>query len=237
MRILYFLIFMLSLSIVRAQADKEQTLRLIGNMTPYSPGVIGFDNRYQGIQGDPFLFSQWQLGRIRFVKQDTFSIPLNINIDLVKQVLVVQMRDGSSSQVTATNVKAIQTTDADQRLRRWTVLSEKEVENVNSVRLKFYEILHEGTFQLLKLTEKTFKKANYQGAYNVGNAFDEFVTEISYWLRGDGKKFTKVKMKRKEIESILPTSAPPLIKNQKLDLTNENDVIKLLGQLEVTAKQ
>lgn len=237
MRMIFFLLFLSLLLSASAQADKEQTLRLIGNLTPYSPGVIGFDNRYQGIQGDPFLFTQWQNGRILFSKQDTLSIPLKVNVDLVKQVMVVQMKDGSISQVTATNVKALQTTQDDQQLRRWVVLSEKEVENVNSVRLKFYELLHEGKFKLLKLVEKSFKKANYQGAYNVGNAYDEFVTENSFWLRGDGEKYNKVKLKRKEIESILPKAAAEIVKAQQLDLTNEMDIIKLLAQLEAISKQ
>lgn len=231
------LIFLIAFAIQHgtyAQIDAEQNLKALGNLTPYAPGAIGFDNRYQGIQGDPFLFSEWQDGQVQFAKQDTFSMSIKCNLDLVKQVLVVQMRNGSSSQVTATNIKAIQIKEGQ---RRWLTLSEKEVENINSVRLKFYELLHQGKYQLLKLTEKSFKKANYQGAYNIGNNYDEFLTETSYWLRSDGNRYTKVKMKRKEIEAMLPGTAAAFIKSEKLDLSEEKDVIKLLTILEASEQK
>lgn len=232
--LIFLIIFNAWTSIAQQPFDPEQNLRSLANLSPYSVGAQGFDNRYEGIRGNPLLFDNWQEGNIHFVKQDTMSMLVKFNVDLVKQVVIVQLRDGSIGQIGATTIKAFQRKEERKPSRRWVVFSEKEVEKINSVRLKFYEVLHEGKYQLLKSTEKQLKKASYEGAYNNGERYDEFLTEVYYWLRGDGVVYKKVKIKRKDIESALPESAIPLAKTQKLDLNNENDVIQLLSALDKT---
>lgn len=222
--------------------DPEQNLRILGNLNPLSVGAIGFDNRYEGVTGTPLLFTDWQWGTIQFVKQDTFSTPFKLNVDLVKNTLIVQLRDGSLGELSAANVKAIQIKNNDSGdLMRWVVASEKEVEGVKSVRLKFYQAFYEGSnMRLFKVTNKIFKKANYQGAYNSGNTYDEFITEESFWLHAGGKQFEKVKIKRKDIEnalSVQSAAVADLTKTHKLNLNDVKDVAKLLSLLENAEKK
>lgn len=220
--------------------DPEQNLRLLGNLNPLSVGAIGFDNRYEGVKGTPLLFPEWQWGTIQFAKQDTFSTDFKLNVDLIKNTLIVQLRDGSLGEISANNVKAIQVKNQVGELMHWTVASEKEVEGINSVRLKFYQSVYAGKMRLLKSTDKRFKKANYQGAYSNGNTFDEFLTDETYWLSIDGKVFEKIKIKRKDIENALSAQSAAvaeLSKTNKLNLNEVKDVATLLQLLETAEKK
>lgn len=221
--------------------DPEQNLRALGNLNPLSAGAIGFDNRYQGVKGTPLLFPEWQWGTIQFAKQDTFSsTPFKVNVDLIKNTLIVQLRDGSLGEISAMNVKALQVKNDLGELTNWTVASEKEVEGMNSIRRKFYQSFYEGKLRLVKSTIKVFKKGNYQGAYSNGNTYDEFLTEEHYWLSVDGKRFEKIKIKRKDIENALSaqaTAVTDLSKTHKLNLNEVKDVAKLLSLLETAEKK
>ena len=215
--------------------DPEQNLRALGNLTPLSVGAIGFDNRYAGVQGTPLLFPEWQWGTIQFTKQDTFSVPYKLNVDLIKNTLIIQLRDGSLGEISANNVQAIQVKNEAGAAMRWRVASEKEVEGIRSVRLKFYQAFYDGKSSLLKSNDKRFKKADYKGAYNAGNTHDEFLTEEAFWLRVEEKPFEKIKIRRKEMENALSAQAAEvtrLTKTNKLNLNDVNDVAQLLMLLE-----
>lgn len=216
--------------------DPEQNLRALGNLSPYSAGALGFDNRYEGVKGSPYLFSAWQNGRIQFAKQDTASLPIKLNVDLVTQVIIVQLKDGSNGQVSALYTKSFTTYNSDtETYHKWLVKSEKEVEGVKSVRLKFYEVLHEGNFNFLRSISKKFVKANYEGAYAAGEPFDEFKTEEDLWLQVPGQVYEKVKLRKKDIEKALSAYAEQvekLVKANKLNLNKESDIATLLKLLE-----
>ncbi|MFN7119683.1 MAG: hypothetical protein ACK4TA_23005 [Saprospiraceae bacterium] len=241
MKTLFTLVLAFTFSMILAQTptaiDPEQNLRTLGNLTPLSAGAMGFDNRYQGVQGTPFLFTEFQTGTIQFTKQDTFSTPFKLNVDLIKNTLLVQMKNGSLGEVSANNLKALQFSNLPNppQPSNWIILSEKEVEGNNSVREKFYGVLHNNQYRLLKSIEKTFKKASYQGAYNSGNTYDEFLTEEVYWLSAPGKPFEKIKLKRKDLEKALSAEAAKvqkIAKDNKLDLNDYYDIIQLLVLLE-----
>jgi len=215
--------------------DPEQNLRILGNLDPLSAGAIGFDNRYEGIKGSPFLFTDFQMGTIQFAKQDTFSTVFKLNLDLVKNTLLVQLRNGSLGEISANNLKALKFANIPGQTSQWIIASEKAVEGINSVRLKFYGAVYDGKSRLLKSVEKKFKKADYQGAYSSDRTYDEFLTNETYWLSVNGKPFEKVKMKRKDIEKTLADQAnqvEKLVKEQKLNLNSESDIVQLLKLLD-----
>lgn len=224
----------------RQSFDPEQNLRTLGNLSPLSVGAVGFDDRYQGIKGSPLLLPEWQWGNIQFMKQDTFgATPFKVNVDLIKNTLIVQLRDGSLGEVSAANIKKVQLRSETGESQQLVTVSEKEVEGINSVRLKLYQAFYEGNMRLLKSTNKIFKKADFKGAYNSGNTYDEFITEENYWLSVDGKRFEKIKIKRKDIENALSaqaTAVADLSKSNKLNLNDVKDVVKLLALLDAEKK-
>lgn len=207
----------------------------VGNLSPYIVSQMGFDNRYQGIKGTPMLFDNWQEGKVMLKEQDTFSMSLKLNIDLVIPAVMVRMPNGTVGQMGTTHLKKIQIIDAHNQQNVWIVAAEKEIEGTDNVRQRIYEVLKEGQFTLLKATQKRLQEADYQGAYNVGNKFDEFVAETIYWLRAGDQPFQKTKLKRKAIEEAFPQHTAHIekvMKKQKLDLTSDRDVITLLTAME-----
>ncbi len=241
MKVFFSFLMILFFSAATAQQtfDPEQNLRDLGNLSPYGAGAIGFDNRYEGIQGTPFLFEDWRLGSIKFIKQDTFSAPVKLNVDLITQVVTVQLRNGTAGEMSASYIQGLKVLDPDTKSsRQYLVAREGDIEGVRSVRLKFYEILHKGEFTFLKLVEKKFKKADFQGAYSADRRYDEFLTQESYWLQIPGKPFEKVALKRKNIEKALAgyeDRVSTITKKNKLNLNQEEDIAQLISLLENTS--
>ncbi len=215
-------------------AEMEQNLRMLGNLNALSPGLTGFDNRYEGVQGSPFLFDNWTEGTLQFAKQDTFSKGIvRINIDLIKQVILVPLRDGTQGEMSALNIKAFRAKDG----RTWITATEKEVEGSSSVRLKFYEVIYQGNrFALFKSVGKRYHQADFKGAYSSNVRHDEFVTEVFYWLNETGEKPQKFKvMRRKNLETALPAhqaAIKKLVQEHKLNLNDEKDAALLLQMLD-----
>ncbi|MBK7870173.1 MAG: hypothetical protein IPJ74_05530 [Saprospiraceae bacterium] len=221
--------------------DVEQNLRALGNLTPLSAGAIGFDNRYEGIKGTPFLFEDWVTGNIQFVKQDTFSTSVKLNVDLITQTITVQLRDGSLGEITAAYVQAIKISDPifPRKMRNYIVVREGDIEGLKSVRPKFYEALYKGEFMFLKSIQKKFRKADYAGAYSADRRYDEFLTEEVYWLKSPKSAYEKVTPKRKDILKTLSAyegEIEKIIKEKKLGLNNEEDISKMLEFLEASQR-
>ncbi len=221
-------------------ADQEQNLRMLGNLTPYSPGAVGFDNRYEGIQGSPFLFDMWTNGQVQFVKQDTLSATFQLNVDLVRQVVTVKLQDGTVGEMSALTIQRLQTTDpASGQTQTFLVATENEIEGVKSVRKKFYEVLHQGAFNFLKETLKKFRKADFEGPYSADRRYDEFLTEEKHWLQTPDKPYKKVRPRKRDIEKALADyekQVDKLVKTHKLHLNQEKDIATLLEFLETSER-
>lgn len=242
-----FILFTVSIGSIGAQIsaetanDPNENLRALGNMsTSNTAGALTFDNRYEGVQGTPFLFPTWYKGSLRFAKKDTMSAPVDMNVNLITQTVNVRLKDGSIGEISAMYTKGLKVFDEEQgKYRTWVTLSEKDVERKRSVRLKFYEELHSGTFNFLKSVGKSFVKADYSGAYAVGERYDEFVTEESYWMQTPGQPYEEVKLKRKHVENALDAygdQVKALSKEHKLNLGRAEDIIQLLEFLENTER-
>lgn len=220
--------------------DQEQNLRDLGNLNAFTPGAMGFDNRYEGIQGSPMLFDDWMSGTIQFVSQDTFTAPITLNIELVRQVVVVKLRDGSMGEMGAMNIKAVQVgQDSKKDAKTYIVAKENEVEGVKSVRPKFYEALHLGAFNFLKETRKEFRKADFKGPYSADRRYDEFLTEEHYWLQVPGQAYEKVRTRKRDIEKTLSAyedQVAALSKEHKLNLNKAEDIATLLEFLETSER-
>ena len=246
----YLTIFILSITCIGTVAaqvsgqsgnDPNENLRALGNMsTSNTTGALTFDNRYEGVKGSPFLFPSWYKGSIHFAKKDTMSAPVDMNVNLITQTVNVRLKDGSIGEINAMYTKGLKVLDKEQgNYRSWVTLSEKDVEGKRSVRLKFYEALHSGTFSLLKSVGKSFVKADYSGAYAVGERYDEFVTEESYWLQTPGQPYQEVRLKRKYVERALEAYADQvkaLSKEHKLNLGRTEDIVQLLEFLETAER-
>ena len=83
-----------------------------------------------------------------------------------------------------------------------------------------------------KRYQKEFVRANYEGGYSADRKYDEFADKSDLYIsRQNDEKFYKVKKSKKQILEAFPGTEDEIssyIKAEKLDLKDEEDVIKLL---------
>lgn len=221
-------------------ATNQQILEQIGNLSPFSPGILGFDNRYEGVKGSPYLFDTWTSGRIKFTQKDSLSLPLIFNVDLLENLVFVRLKGDLMGTVATAQVEMMEVKATDKMLRQWVVKQEREVEGSKSNKHTFYEVLYAGkSLQLLKKMEKQFRKADYKQAYGTDTRYDEFISETHYWLKQGDAPYQKIKLNQKSFEKGLPglaTDIKKLVTEHRLDLKEEADSARLLEFLEASRR-
>ena len=213
----------------------EQELRALGNIGPTSTGLRAIDNRYQGTEGTPFLSKNWQKGAFKLKEKEDFGQEVQIKLDLVEQLLYFKLPNGFGGSLPTANIQAFRVHTNQEHFRLFHIYPEAKIEGTTDTRPKFYEVLFDGKFVLLKRHLKEFVEADYKGAYSADRRYDEYVDKHVLWLQEAGKSFHKVKAKRKSLEQALPkyaNSIQKVIKSEKLALKKEEDIIQLLSALE-----
>lgn len=219
--------------------EAEQNIRAMTNLVN-GPGALGFDERYEGSKGTPYLFDQWRTARAKMYGLDTFSAEIKMNVDLMRQLMTILLRDGTTGYISPFNIRNIIIEEAGGSSSHWIVLSEHKVEGSNNEQPKFYEVLHQGDdYTLLKETKKLLIKATFQQPYSVSRNYDEFVTEYHYWLKEGDAPFNKVTLRKKVLEKALSekeTSVRQIAKTQNIDVREEAGIVRLLEFLETTER-
>lgn len=237
MKKLFILCFTALLTIALSAQETfnpQYNLEQLGNLGSFNVGAVAFDNRYEGVKGSALLFDHWQIARIRFAGQDTLGIPVKMNVDVYGGTIAVLLPSGSIGQSALRNAQAIQTEENGLPDKNYIVAPEREIGG-NSNRFVLYQVLYDGEVQLLKSIQKIIREADYKGAYSMGNPYDEIITETDYWLGAPGEGYEKIKLRRKDLQNALPKAADRMsdvVKKQKLQWSEEGDVIRLLAALE-----
>ncbi len=214
--------------------DNEQNLRALANLSPMTAGARSFDNRYEGVRGSPLLLPEMAPLEIRPADQDKTVTGLQGNLDLEKDLLYVRFKDGATGSIPASSIYSVVLTGQSGK-RLFRVLPARTVEGQNNDEVRFYEALYDGGFHFLKLTRKTFQKANYKGAYSPDRRYDEYLEEVSYFLQAGSAPYEKVRLKEKNLAKALPayeSAIKSISRKNKLDLSSEGGVVALLRLLE-----
>lgn len=232
--ILLFISFPLFAQLGSNPSENEQNLRSLANLNPLAPGARAFDNRYEGVRGTPLLLPEMAPLEVGPADRDDIITGLNGNIDLEKALLYVRFKDGATGSIPAASIRSVTITGPSGK-RLFRVFPILEVEGQNDEGVRFYEVLHDGAFTFLKLTRKTFQKANYQGAYSPDRRYDEYLEDVYYYVRAGTSPFEKVKLKEKTLSKALPAhenDIKSIARKNKLDLSTEAGVIALFRELE-----
>jgi hypothetical protein len=215
--------------------DQQENLRQLATLGPLSPGARGFDNRYEGVRGSPLLFEDWREARIVVQGGTAEGEQAEININQYDNLLVVRFPGGQAGTVPVAKIRMLHV-KTPAGTRTFESLPATMVENDSEEEKRFYEVLRQGKFTLLKAHEKIFQKADYKGAYSTDRRYDEFLDRQVYYLRGPDGPFEKLnKLKSKAIEKTLPgyeKEIGEIVNKEKLDLREERDVIRLIELLD-----
>lgn len=200
--------------------------------------IQSFDLRYEGVKGTPFLYEDWRDGHVTLRgKEDEEPRTFKMNINLLENQLFVVLYDGTVGPLPSKFVKDINfkaDTEEESKEIKFVPMIRKLVEGINNETLGYYQLIYEGDMKVLKHIRKTFKEADYKGAYSSDIRYDEYKQDTRYFVSADGISFVKVKMKTKNLEKAFPKHASEIrgiIKKGKLNLSKDEDIKTLFAAL------
>ena len=218
----------------QTSADKQQILDQVSQESLMGT-VQTYDNRYEGVKGNPFLNEDWQVGAFVLTDGSTHeNLPLRYDI--------------LSDELHFQNKMKIASVVPPDRLKKFTLRGEGAEEDWHFTKAKYFEslegvleadkilqLLYDNGYQLVAVRYKAIKKADYQGGYSRNKPYDE-ITEISpkYYLLKPGEPAEKIKPKKKSLMKAFPEQAERLekqLKVNKYNLADPNDVARLLKHL------
>lgn len=198
--------------------------------------VATFDLRYEGVKGTPYMYEDWREGYVLFKdKPEDDPKTFKMNINLFDHTLYVVLYDGAIGSLPSKVVKSVHFKTDTEEEEIFMPLIRKQVESTNFPGLGYYQVVYKGDLLLVKHHRKIFKEADFKGAYSADIRYDEYKDEKRYFLSTDGLTFEKIKLKGKTLEKLIPdmaTEIKSISKKEKLNLSKEEDVVKLLAALE-----
>ena len=182
--------------------SSEDNLQAIATLGPYSTGGMGFDNRYEGIKGTPRLLDTLMPAALRIVKQ-SYYITMDADLDLVENNLIYRHpvnRKMFSVPLDAIDEVIININGEEVLFRGTSGLAfEKELK-----KHKFYQVLKEGSYRLIKVPDKQFIAADYKNAYSADRRYDEYVLMNKYYLKGPDSTYHQIQLSKKSVLKVYP---------------------------------
>ena len=182
--------------------SSEENLQAIATLGPYSTGGLGFDNRYEGIKGTPRLLDTLVPASLRIARQAYF-IRMDADLDLVQNYVIYMhpvSRKMFSVPIDAINEVIININGNDVLFRSTSgLVFEKDLKEQ-----KFYQVLKEGSYPLIKIPFKQFVAADYKNAYSADRRYDEYVPMNKYYLKGPDSIYHQIQLSKKSVLKIYP---------------------------------
>jgi hypothetical protein len=194
--------------------------------------VRTFDERYEGVKGSPYLLNDFLPGILVHFSGQTFD-NLSLRYDLMKQeVAYVSTGMDNPLVVDARDLEMIIL--KDRRSQRDFLFKHRTIEMTKGREPQydhFIDLYDQGS-TLLVQPEKTFIKADYQGAFSQGQEYDEYRTEFAYFLRPKGQEgFQRVKLNNASLLKALSDQKKALktfLKEQDMDINIDGEAVQLL---------
>jgi hypothetical protein len=204
------IILLFTINAVYAQDSKiyqkgitaEQNLKAIVNVSPYSPGGIGFDTRYEGIKGSPRLNDSLLTSIVKIKGQKDY-FELETDIDLVSNSLIFSYPKGAKLQSIPADMitEVIFKKDGKDHLFR---TEEGSKFDKSAKDRKFFEVLAEQPYLFIKMHVKTFTEADYKGLYTIDRRYDEYGTIFRYYILTSDGTYNKIQLSKKSLAKLFP---------------------------------
>ena len=188
-----------------------------------------------GIQGTPYVFDKFSLGKIIFVN-GMESVDSNLNYSYFDHKLYYTQKNGLYVVNQQAKSFVLNSVDKDnnKESKQFMCLFPSVDDNTPAT---FYEVLGNGDqFQFLKYTHKRIKESAVYG----GPPVKEYVMDDLYYIydKADKKMLALGSSHSlKAVKKVLPnyaTQIETLINTNKLNLKKEEDMIQLLQQLKAS---
>lgn len=180
----------------------EQNLATIASLSPYTPGGMGFDNRYEGVVGTRLVYDSLCPAMFRFNGQEQW-IKLEADMDVVDNVMIFRHPTTSAIlSIPAVMVGDLIITFSGKELLYRTTLGMKFEKEDEAIR--FCQVLYDGPYTFIKVPWKKFIEANYKALYSPQRTYDEFESKERYYILGSDSLFHQVTLKKKSLEKLFP---------------------------------
>lgn len=163
---------------------------------------MAFDNRYQGVRGSPRMADTLLPSFLKLVGQN-YYLKLNADIDIYNNAIIcAESGNTPMFSVASSNVsEVIINKNGREHIFRTTSGHKFEKEIKEN---RFYQLLHEGEYEFIKVLNKVFISADYEGAYSADRRYDEFVNDAKYYIKGSDGIFQQVQLNNKSIAKAIP---------------------------------
>ncbi len=180
----------------------EGNLVAIQNLQPYSPGGVGFDNRYEGIKGTTRLFDTLLPAALRVNNQKIY-IQMMADLDITKNLVIFQHPKTKQLMVVPADFVSVLVVKKGDREITFRTTNGKTFDK-EMKETKFFQVLRDDPCQLIKLPYKVFIQADYKGPYTTDRRYDEYQLKEKYFLKGPDSVFYPVQLNRKSLLKIYP---------------------------------
>jgi len=215
-------------------ADKQQIIDQVGEETLMS-SVQTYDNRYEGVKGNPFLSDDWQMGSFELTDGSTYE-KMPLRYDLLADELHFQNQMKVASVV------------PQERLKKFTLSGPISNEDLHFSKARYFEsldgevkpnklvqLVYDNDFRMVAVRFKVIKKADYEGGYSRNRTYDE-ITEVApkYFLLKPGESAERIKPRKKSLLKAFPQQSQQLeglLDAGQYDLADPNEMARLLNQL------
>lgn len=215
-----------------AMANAANTTDEINRLTDskHYKAVSGFDNRYQGIKGSPFLADEWMPGILCLKDSSLIRRAFVYKFDAYGNEIWAKDSTGFVRVLQNAQLRSLDVSQPDGTtcaLRKYGI---PELGGAH----RLFRALHEGkNYTLVMDVKKTLKKSNLEdrGLVTVGNAYDWFEDQSTCWLKIQQQPFLEVNLKKSKFIDGLPAEAS----QKALDFCKKNGLKTKLSPVEAAA--
>jgi hypothetical protein len=208
-------------------------LNYLSNSNPMNISVRPIDLSYEGVKGTAYLQAEFEPGIIRLRNgSEVVESQADVQLDIHNHELWVKLPQSEQVLIISPEqLISVVFLNEKQEFRPYL----QEVLGERAEPFTYAQIMHEGKNTLLKVYDKTFRKADFSGSYgSTGARYDEFVLYNRYYLSvGDGP-FEKIRINRKRLQKALP-DAQAAVKawfKKGHSMETEEDLLNLILYLE-----
>lgn len=214
--------------------DKFENLRLTGENSVGNT-VRTYDGRYEGVKGHPYFSDEWLVGNVLLENEKEYQ-NVKLKYNAYQDQLVGLQQEKYPILLEKDKVRAFTMMDEDSTgvlkfvKAKYLDHSLKRVDGD-----QYVQVLHQGSVALYAVNRKLLNKANYRGAYNYGNKYDEFVNlEPTYYL-AESDVASKLKLNKKTVVKSFDAHAQELrkfIEQEQIELKDEESLLKVIAYYE-----
>lgn len=195
--------------------------------------ATGFDNRYEGVQGSPFLFEEWFEGKLTLNDSAIVQDKMKYKFELINNIIWLKLGTGEERILYNNELRALELTANNGTHYLIKKVKLPNVTDKNHFAIVLYE---SDNITLVKDVKKVFRKSNLEdkGIVTVGKAYDWFEEVAKYYIKTGSKSyFEEINLKKSNLISLAPKSHEKMIEKYCKDndirgKIDDADAIKLI---------